>query len=388
VATTECVEDVDVYVLEVPLERAYWMATEAYTTATEIFLILKTAGGLTGYGVAHGNPVSAIASVLTQTLIPAVLGADIWTASDVWDRMFATTYAISTESVAGQPHFGARRRFETMAGIAALDIALWDVRAKAVGLPLYRFLGSDVSAIPTYASGGYYPSSDQNELGIDELVDEVGSYINQGFSVVKVKAGRDVAGDIQRIGAVRKTFPDVGILVDANGGWSLRSAIRAGQELSRFNIGWLEEPLRWYYVEDDLATVASSTGVPVAAGEQEMHRWACARLVNHGRIRHMQFDCTRAGGITEWLEVATYAAIRGVGLAPHHDPQIHGHLLARYDDGMCESFPNAKRDPIWADFYDERPQISAGMLHLTDAPGLGVELNPRFLQRYGTKANT
>jgi L-alanine-DL-glutamate epimerase-like enolase superfamily enzyme len=109
--------------------------------------------------------------------------------------------------------------------------------------------------------------------------------------------------------------------------------------------------------------------------------------VNHGGIRYMQFDCTRAGGITEWLEVASYAATRGVGLAPHHDPQIHGHLLARYADAICECFPNPKRDPVWAEFYKERPQIRAGMLHLTGAPGLGVEFNPGFLERYATRAS-
>jgi L-alanine-DL-glutamate epimerase-like enolase superfamily enzyme len=97
----------------------------------------------------------------------------------------------------------------------------------------------------------------------------------------------------------------------------------------------------------------------------------------------MQFDATRAGGVTEWLRVAAYAASHGVVMAPHHDPQVHGQLIAAVTNGhVQEVFPNPERDPLWDELFDGKPEIIDGILHIPDRPGFGFELNEEGLARY------
>ena len=101
----------------------------------------------------------------------------------------------------------------------------------------------------------------------------------------------------------------------------------------------------------------------------------------------MQFDCTRAGGVTEWLRVAAYAGAHGVRMAPHHDPQIHGHLVAAVENGhILEVFPNPVRDPVWRGLFSERPETVRGEVRLSDRPGLGIELDRDFLDRHRAAA--
>jgi L-alanine-DL-glutamate epimerase-like enolase superfamily enzyme len=143
----------------------------------------------------------------------------------------------------------------------------------------------------------------------------------------------------------------------------------------------------WFDPVFGLARVAAATSMPLASGERELHRFGCRDLVDHAGIRYLQFDCTRAGGVTEWLRVAAYASAHGVLMAPHHDPQIHAHLLAAVSNGhIQEVFPNPVRDPLWSRLFVEQPQVLNGELLLGDRPGLGVSLDRQVLERYSTKS--
>lgn len=377
------VESVELRVLQVPLDRTFWMSQEGYTTAGQLFVQVRTADGLVGYGQAHGNPLDEIAGILRDGLAPLALDRSAWDVRTIWQRMHATTYQVGEAVTTGQPHFGQRQRFQTMAAIAALDIALWDLRAKAAGQPLHRLLGSDERELAAYASGGYYPSKHPDELGVDALLEEISAYVDAGFSAVKMKVGRAPRGDIKRVAAVRAQFPEVRLLVDANGGWDVDDARYGAAALADYDVGWLEEPLHWYYPARELRALAERTRVPIAGGEQEPHKWAAAALVEEGGLSYLQLDCTRAGGITEWLDAAAHAAVRGVALAPHHDGQIHGHLLAGQPvDTIVETFPNEVRDPLWAQLYERRPRLEAGRLTLTEDPGLGFEPDSERLDRW------
>ena len=123
--------------------------------------------------------------------------------------------------------------------------------------------------------------------------------------------------------------------------------------------------------------------LPHAAGERELTLQACRDLVDRTRIRYLQFDCTRAGGITEFLRVAAYAHAHGVLMAPHHDPQVHGHLLSAVPNGhVLEVFPNRARDPIWFGLFAAGPHLEGNEIVLPQTPGLGLELDRDFLERY------
>lgn len=377
------VEEIEVRVLQVPLDRTFWMSTEAYTTAGQVFVTIRTADGYVGYGQAHGNPLDEIAGIVRDGLAPVVLGASAWDVKSLWQSMFEQTYRTMKAVTSGQPHFGQRGRFQQMAAIAAVDIALWDIRSKAAGLPLHRYLGSTTDTIPAYASGGYYPSDDRDELGIEGLLEEFGAYADAGFDTAKMKVGRVPANDVKRVAAIAEAFPDMTLLVDANGAWTVDEALEAAKGFAEYDVAWLEEPLAWFANAYDLGHLAKLSPVPIAGGEQEPHRWTCIPLVRDGGLDWLQLDCTRAGGITEWLEAASFATQHNVGLAPHHDPQIHGHLLAATPGRVIqETFPNKVRDPLWDQFYLKRPALTGGEVHLGDELGLGFEPNPDMLQHW------
>ena len=179
---------------------------------------------------------------------------------------------------------------------------------------------------------------------------------------------------------------DISIFLDANQAYDVPSAIDAARAFAPFEIGWFEEPVHWYDAVFGLKQVALSTHIPIASGESELHRWGCRDLINHAGIGIMQFDSTRAGGVTEWLKVAACASSSGVLMAPHHDPQIHGHLVAAAPNGyILETFPNRERDPLWENLFIGRPEIKDGVAYLSERPGFGFEINQTSFNKYSTR---
>jgi D-arabinonate dehydratase len=152
------------------------------------------------------------------------------------------------------------------------------------------------------------------------------------------------------------------------------------------DIVWLEEPLHWYDDVEPLKQVKLNTRIPLASGEHELTRWGARRLMEVGAIDVMQFDCNAHAGITEWRKVAGMASMCYIKMAPHHEPVLHGHLLASIPNGyILESFANPDRDPFWFEIYDRKPRIEKSVLYLDNTPGFGIEFNRKALAQYGTK---
>jgi L-alanine-DL-glutamate epimerase-like enolase superfamily enzyme len=381
--------DVRIHPISVRLERAFWMSLEPYTVAAEIVVEIETDDGLVGIGEIHGRPQTDIVRILEQAFKPLLLGEDPADHERLWDMLFRCTFsraAARFEAADGQPHFGAGGKPQMMAAIAGIDIALWDIKAQAADLPLYKLLGGHRASVATYASGGYY--GPDGKAWIEGLVEEMTGYADLGYTAVKMKiGGLTLEEDVARVRAVREALHDVRLMLDANSAYDVPAAIEAAGAFEPFDIYWLEEPTAWFDPVFGLARVGAATTIPLASGERELHRFGCRDLVDHTPIRFLQFDCTRAGGISEWLRVAAYASAHGVLMAPHHDPQIHGHLLAAVPNGhIQEVFPNAVRDPLWSRLFVEQPRVLDGELVLADRPGLGVTLDRDVLDRYSTRA--
>ena len=382
------IADIRIHPISVPLERAFWMSLEPYTVAAEIVVEIETDDGLVGIGEIHGRPQGEIAGILESAFKPLLIGEDPLDHERLWDALFRLTFSRAAARFAaadGQPHFGAGGKPQLMAAIAGIDIALWDLKAQAAGLPLYKLLGASRASVQAYASGGYY--GPDGEADTDNLVGEMTGYAELGYKTVKMKVGGlALAEDVMRVRAVRGALPEVGIMLDANSAYDVPAAIEAARAFEPLDIYWLEEPTAWFDPVFGLARVGAATTIPLASGERELHRFGCRDLVDHTPIRFLQFDCTRAGGVTEWLRVAAYASAHGVLMAPHHDPQIHGHLLAAVSNGhIQEVFPNPVRDPLWSRLFVEQPQVLDGELVLGEAPGLGVTLDRDVLEHYSTK---
>jgi L-alanine-DL-glutamate epimerase-like enolase superfamily enzyme len=380
------IADIRIHSLSIPLTRPFWMSLEPYRVAAEVVVEIETDEGLVGIGQIHGRPQGEIVAIL-QRFRELLLGEDPLDHALVYETLFRLTYSRAAADFVpadGQPHFGASAKPQVMAAIAGIDIALWDVKAKLTGQPLWKLLGGARRRVRAYASGGYYgPDGDAR---VDELVEEMKTYYDLGFGAVKMKVGGlPLEEDIERVRAVREALPDVQLMLDANSAWNVPSAIEAARAFESFAVHWLEEPVAWFDPVFGLARLGESTNIPLASGERELHRFACRDLIDHTPIRYMQFDCTRAGGITEWLRVAAYASAHGVWMAPHHDPQVHGHLVAAAENGyIVEVFPNEARDPVWEGLFAAKPAIEAGEIVLSGEPGLGIELDFEFVDYHRT----
>jgi L-alanine-DL-glutamate epimerase-like enolase superfamily enzyme len=129
-----------------------------------------------------------------------------------------------------------------------------------------------------------------------------------------------------------------------------------------------------------------NTRIPLASGEGEITRWGARQLMETGVIDFMQFDCHKNTGVTEWRKIAGMASMMHIRMAPHHEPPLHGHLLASVPNAyILEGFANPERDPFWFEIYDRKPRIEKGILYLDDTPGMGVEFNQKAVDRYGTR---
>lgn len=383
------IDKISVSIVRAPLGRPYWMSLEPYSEASEIIVEIHTDDGLTGIGEIHGRPLEKIAEILRDGFAPRLAGRDPLESESIYEDLFACTCSrqgARFHAQGGQPHFGGGARPQMMAALAGIDIALWDLRGKILGQPVWRLLGGGKRRVPAYASGGYY--GPEGEAAINGLVEEMGSYVEMGYSTVKMKVGGlAIAADVERVRAVRACVGEgVSILLDANSAYDVPTAIAAARAFEPYGIGWFEEPVHWYDSVFGLAQVSRAIPIPTASGESELHRWGCRDLVDHAGIRVMQFDCTRAGGVTEWLKVSAYAAAHGVVMAPHHDAQIHGHLVAAAPNGhTLEVFPNPLRDPLWEELLTGRPVVAQGEVELSEAPGFGFGLDPAGMRRYATR---
>jgi L-alanine-DL-glutamate epimerase-like enolase superfamily enzyme len=375
------IASVEAIYLEKPLKERFWMANAPIggyrPKASRLIVTLHTDAGVSGCGEGSGGG----ANILRKGFADLLVGEDPFMAGKIWEKMFAVTYGREPSSRGWGPS-------EVMAAMAPIDAAIYEIMAKSAGLPVYKFLGGYRDTVPVYVTGGYY----REGKGIPELVQEVRGYLDQGFNAIKLKVGGISGGytvedDYQRVKAVRQAVgANVRLMLDANQGWDVPTAIRASNKMYDLDITWLEEPLHWYDDVEPLKQVKANTRIPLASGEHELTRWGARRLMETGAIDVMQFDCSAHAGITEWRKIAGMASMSFIKMAPHHEPVLHGHLLASIPNGyILESFANPDRDPFWFELYDRKPRIEKSVLYLDDTPGFGVEFNQKALRRYGTR---
>jgi D-galactarolactone cycloisomerase len=320
-----------------------------------------------------------------------IAGMDALATTVVWEKLFALTSprpgAIADGPDGGRPDIPAPisrpDRTVVMAAIAGIDIALWDIKGKAAGMPVYRLLGGENRPLHTYATGGYYRGVSDEEYG-----EELAHFLELGYRAVKLKCGAGtVAEEAARIATVRKVIGDApDLMLDMNAPYDLPDCIEFAHRVEASNIFWLEEPLHWYLQPADFARLAAATPIPLAHGERELTRFTVRDFITIGGIRYVQFDATRAAGFTEALRIAHLAEQHGAILAPHAAPEIHGHLvlaLPRCTFGV-ESHGGPETDPLHYGLFHEHPELHDGHLIIGDRPGFGLEIDWDFVARYAT----
>lgn len=271
---------------------------------TDVVTVEVAAGGLTGFGWSYTTP--AAAEVVRSVLAPEVLGEDPSSPPRLWDRMQRACRDLGTRGIA-------------MAAIGAVDVALWDLRAQQLDVPLVDVWGARRDAVPVYGSGGFV------SMTYGELDDQVSEWLLAGCRGVKLKIGEDwgsnVARDMERVARVTALVGgDARVMVDAGGGYSRSQALAVGRDLDVLGVDWFEEPVS---SEDlyGLEQVRGSLGCDVVAG-RHVAELTDARFVCRA-VDGLQLDLSRCGGFTGWRRCAAYAHAEHVPVSAHGAPALH-----------------------------------------------------------------
>ncbi|MFI7582103.1 mandelate racemase/muconate lactonizing enzyme family protein [Kocuria sp. M1N1S27] len=324
------------------------------TEVVFLFAEIATAQGHTGVGFSYSKRAGGPAQYAhAKEVAEGLLGEDPSDIAKVYDKLLWAGASVGRSGVATQ-------------ALAAVDVALWDLKAKRAGLPLAKLLGAHRDSVRTYnTSGGFLHAS------LEEVQDRATRSLEEGIGGIKIKVGLpDSAEDLRRVAGVREHIGwDVPLMVDANQQWDRATALRIGRRLEEFDLTWIEEPLDAYDAEGH-AQLAAALDTPVATGEMLSSVAEHVRLIDTGACDIIQPDAPRVGGITQFLRLAALADQRGLGLAPHFAMEIHLHLAAAYPrEPWVEHFD-------WLDpLFEERLETRDGRMLVPERPGLGVTLS-------------
>ncbi|UZF95885.1 mandelate racemase/muconate lactonizing enzyme family protein [Bosea sp. NBC_00550] len=355
--------------ISIPLDKVTSLSSRRVTERHYGVVEVEGDDGHKGIGFCYvGSAGGGLFTEAVRALLaPVLIGEDPYRVEGLWQAMY-------------QEALLQGRAGTVVRAISALDTALWDRNARAATLPLYKFLGAVKDSVPAYASGGYYVEGKTPE----HLAAEMGGYVDEGYTAVKMKVGRfGLAQEEERIAAVRERIGDDTILMlDANNAWSdLPTALRFARMYEQYDPYFLEEP----FSPDDIdnhARLAQQVAMPIATGEIEVGRWRFMELMSKGGAAILQTDACVCGGISEFRRIAAAAASFGITLCPHWFHDLHAHLVA--------ATPNARYVEFFADdqvlnfrrLVDTQLTVRKGMIDLPQRPGLGFDFDAKALDTY------
>ncbi|MGE5274613.1 MAG: enolase C-terminal domain-like protein [Verrucomicrobiota bacterium] len=329
--------------------------------STTIVVVEVDADGETGIGWTYG--AAALEMLVAELLAPVVEDADAMAVGSAHLRM---RRALRNAGAAGP---GAM-------ALSAVDVALWDLKAKLLGISVASLLGPAHTGVPVYGSGGFCSYS------LDELTEQLAGWVAEGIPSVKMKVGREPAEDLERVRAAREAIGDgPELYVDANGALSVKQALRFAEQWAELGVSWFEEPVSSRNVDGlRLLRDRAPAGMDIAAGEYASSLDEFDRLA--GVVDCLQADATRCGGITGLAAAAAVAETHELELSGHTAPTIHAHALAAVPRlRHLEWFHDHVR--VERLLFDGVPEPERGALRPDPGrPGLGVELRRADAERY------
>jgi L-alanine-DL-glutamate epimerase-like enolase superfamily enzyme len=339
---------------------------------------IHTDEGLVGIGDAQ-RPESpeALCYLIKDLFAPILLGKDPLQIEHLNQEMYRV------QRIRG------RTKGLTIEAMSAVDIALWDLLGKSLGVPVCKVLGGKLrDKLPVYATEVMYGKPRR------ERIKQADAFIARGFDSFKLAVGRNIREDLEIIRDLRKKYgSDVKIAVDANCALSYKSALRFSKEIERFDLLWLEEPLPPEQLESYIA-LRRQVEVPIAAGESEFTIFGFKDWISKGALDLVQPDVGRAGGITQVKKIASLAEAFGVDYAPHcgHGSAIIYAASAQVAS-TCPNFTILELEqvsnPLREKLTAKRIDLSEkGFLRVSEKPGIGIELDPDFVKRHETMTLT
>lgn len=375
----------------IPYERQHTSDFGRVTSFDSVIVRIETDAGLTGWGECKAGVGSAaacagLAAIVNLDYAPLLVGQDPRDVSRLWDVMYNTPregYAVAEGHVL--PQLG--RRGLSISAIAGVDVALWDILGKSLGVPVWRLLGGRrAERMPAYASGGW---ADEANIGA-----QLKGYCDKaGFRAVKMRIGvmdGSPARSAARVRAARRALgPDVKLMADAHGTWTVAEAKTFCRMVEDQDLYWFEEPVS----ADDkqgLAEVRRSSAVPISTGESEFTRHDFREIAELRGADVLQPDLAIAGGLTEGMRIGAIASAFNLRLAPHlwsGAPAFAAglHLAATQSAGFILEY-SLGHNPMLHDLIEEDFPVEDGMVAIPDRPGLGITVREAFLEQYGRTA--
>lgn len=356
------IEKLNVVVYRVPTDSPESDGTFKWD-ATTMVLVEVTAGNRTGLGYTYSS--QAAGTLIEEQLKKLVLGRDALDIPAIWEDMAHAVRNLGRPGIASS-------------AISAVDIALWDLKARLLDLPLARLLGVVRPAVPAYGSGGF------TSYSRDQLQFQLRRWAEEGFSMVKMKVGRHPEQDLDRMAAAREAIgPNVRLFVDANGAFTLKKAVAFAWAALEYQVTWFEEPLPSTELEG-LADIRrhGPPGIDIAGGEYGYEAAWFYHTLEAQAVDVLQADITRCGGLSELQRVAGLCAAREIPLSTHTAPSLHTHpgcalapiIHAEYfhDHALIEQM-----------FFDGAPRPEEGCLRPDlSRPGFGLEFKRRDARKY------
>ncbi|HET8627105.1 MAG TPA: enolase C-terminal domain-like protein [Thermomicrobiales bacterium] len=356
------IERLDVSVYTIPTDGPEQDGTYDWDSTTVVLVEPVAEGGLRGLGYSYAD--TATATLVRDHLAGVVRGRDVQDVGGSWHAMVRSIRNL------GRPGISSM-------AIAAVDTALWDLKARALDLPLFKLLGPYRDAIPLYGSGGFTSYTEAR------LVEQLAGWVAQGIPRVKMKIGRAPAADVARVRAVRRAIGDAAeLFVDANGAYNEKQALRQAARFAESGVTWFEEPVSSDHL-DRLRFIREHTpGIDVAAGEYGYDRFYFRRMLEAGAVDVIQADMTRCAGVTGWLQAAAIAHAFAVPLSSHCAPELHAQVAcAAPEFRHAEYFYDHVR--IAHLLFDGVPEPVDGCLHPDPSrPGFGLDLKRADAKRW------
>jgi L-alanine-DL-glutamate epimerase-like enolase superfamily enzyme len=314
-----------------------------------------------GYSLVFGGGgAEAVLAYLEARLKPLLLGEDPRQVERLWEKMYRGDRGVRRVGIAGM-------------ALSALDIGLWDLAAKAAGMPLYRMWGGFTDRVPAYGSGGWGRYTEK------DLIDEAERYAAMGCGYYKMKIHHpDPQANRARVAAVRKALgAGVRLMVDANQKYDIETNVRQARLLEEFDLVWYEEPV----LADDLlscAEVAARIRIPVATGENNYTRYEFRELIERKGATYLMPDVCRANGYSETLKIGHLAAAHGLLVSPHVVHELSLQVCGALSNGFLVELID------WTppDLFEEMPRCEGGHFRIPQRPGHGMALTKSALKKY------
>jgi len=373
------IECIKTHHIRCELKKPFGFSQWSYNQRNVLLIEVIADDGTSGWGECYG-PADVTQAAVEKFYAPRIMGMDAQSTEAIWHHMWRASLDFARSGI-------------MMGAMSGIDMALWDLKGKALNLSVSQLMGGAVrSTVPCYATGMYFQDLPEDKL-LDVLVEEAVGYAEQGFKAMKIKVGKNLDFDEKLIRAMRKAMPNTYLAADSNHAYDLPEAIKIGKVLEENDYLWFEEPLSPEH-PDLFRQLQDKINIAVATGECEQTRFGFKKLIEQGGVQLVQADIAYCGGISEALKIRAIASASGLNMIPHvWGTQLNlaaaTHFLATSysEPGRSESKPlfleyDRTDNPLRDNLYKVSVEVKHGEAIVPTAPGLGVEIDNDALSEF------